>query len=151
MKRVRSNVFLDEVKEGDKISIMDCNILFSVPLDKKDCVVYQLKGNDTEVFFDVSHTNSTATALKIRVFKDFLSGIEYTLDRAINALYDNKHKVNVTFKASKGICNIKTVINPVTKVDYNFPVNDGCSYGKTTFTVQELTAIRDALKNCNLL
>lgn len=126
------------------------DILFNVPLDKKYCIVSQPE-DTIEIIFSVSYDNSRVVALNVRMFKDFLTGIETTVARAVNAFNDTNNSIRVTFKVTKGICSIKAKINPVTKLDYSFPVNDECSYGKATFKVAELRTIRDALREHHLL
>lgn len=126
------------------------DILFNVPLDKKECIISQPE-DTIEIMFGISYTNSKVIALNVRMFKDFLAGIETTITRAVNAFRDSNNSIRVIFKVTKGICSIKAKINPVTKLDYSFPVNDECSYGKATFKVEELRTIRDALREHHLL
>lgn len=143
-------MWINPFSKGD-IDVSKCDILFNIPLDKRDCVVYQLTDNAAEVYFVLSYSNSKIVQFQIRVFKDFLSGIERTITKAIEALCDNECTTKISFKANKGICKIKATFNPVTKLDYNFPVNDECSYGKVTLGVKDLVTIRDYLKGRNLL
>ena len=123
--------------------------LFNVTLDKRECVVYQPE-DKMEIVFSVSYTNSKVVNLNVRMFKDFISGIDYTITRAV-AAFNSEKRIRVTFNVARGICSIKAKINPATKLDYNFPVTDECSYGKATFTIDELKALRDALKEHHLL
>lgn len=124
--------------------------LFNVPLDKRYCVIYQPE-DKMEIVFSVSCVNSKVVDLNIRLFKDFISGIEYTISKAVAAFTDTEKRIRVTFNVRKGICNIKAKINPATKLDYKFPVKDSYSYGKATFSIDELRTLRDALKEHNLL
>ena len=126
--------------------------MFNVQLDDRECVIYQPR-DKMEIVFSVSYEGSKVINLNIRLFKDFISGIEYTITRAIKAFNDteNENRIRVTFSAEKGICSIKAKINPATKLDHNFPVSDGSSYGKATFTVDELRKLREALKEHGLL
>lgn len=125
------------------------NDMFHIPLDKKECVVSS--DNTMEIMFSISYENSKVVALNIRLFKDFLSGIDYTITKAITTFNGTDTDVEITFSVKGGICSIRAKVNPATKINYKFPVSDACSFGKITLTVDDLRTIKEYLKEHQLI